>query len=330
MSLGEIVKLRVALAALTLAAGVAIPTAASTSTASATENCSFTSSGQVPLMDMGNQTYQGQSGGLYPGASDTRPAAYTTAGQTIAQNQVLPRDANGAVDLVNGKVVLVAIGMSNTYLEFGAFQQKVANYANKNPHLVLVNGAQPGVDATGWADPNGTAWANLASDLSKAGVSPLQVQAMWLKEQYVGDNLGAFPAGAQNLQSTLGTIAKNARAKYSNLALGYVASRIYTYDPTRSAGAYQQGFAVKWLIQQQIDGDPSLTYGTGGVAPWMSWGPYMWADGTTPRSDGLTWACSDFQSDGVHPAATGQQKVANMLFTQFTTDPTTASWFNKS
>lgn len=322
-------RLHRSLAAFVLAAATALPLAVAQS-ASATENCNFTSSGQVPIMDMGSQTYQGFSGGLYPGATDTRPTAFTSAGVSIAQNQVLPRDANGKVDLTNGKVVLISIGMSNTNLEFQGFMQKVANYANRNPHLVLVNGAQGGVDATMWADRNNAAWSVLAQRLQAAGVSPLQVQAVWLKEQIVGDNLGAFPSGAQNVQGLLADIARNARAKYSNLALGYVASRIYTYDPTRSAGAYQQGFAVKWLIQQEIDGDPTLTYGTGGVAPWLSWGPYMWADGTTPRSDGLTWLCSDFQSDGVHPSTTGVQKVTNMLFTQFTTDPTTAPWFNKS
>ncbi|NUR25388.1 MAG: hypothetical protein HOV83_05985 [Catenulispora sp.] len=297
--------------------------------ASAAEDCSFTSSGQTPLVDMGGQTYQGFSGGLYPGASDTRPAGFTADGVSIAQNHVLPRNANGQVDLVNGKVVLISIGMSNTSQEFTKFQQDVAAYANRNPHLVLVNGAQGGMDASAWADPNSTTWSVLAGRLQTAGVTAAQVQAVWLKEQFVGDDLGTFPAGAQNLRDTLGTIARIARSKYSNLALGYVASRIYTYDRTRSPGAYQQGFGVKWLIEKQINGDPTLSYGAGGVAPWLSWGPYMWADGTTPRSDGLTWVCSDFQSDGVHPAAPGQAKVSHMLLQQFSTDPTTTSWFNK-
>ena len=29
----------------------------------------------------------------------------------------------------------------------------------------------------------------------------------------------------------------------------------------------------------------------------MAWGPYLWADGEVPRSDGLQWFCSDFASD---------------------------------
>ncbi|WP_344337207.1 hypothetical protein, partial [Kitasatospora putterlickiae] len=301
-------------------------------------DCSSSFSGQTPLVDMGASTYQGQSGGLYPGASNTRPAAHTQAGKDIALQHVLPRNAAGQVDLVNGKVVLISIGMSNTTQEFQAFIARTAQYANLNSRLVIVDGAQGGQDAHAWENPAGTTWSVLAGRLSAAGVTAAQVQAVWIKEQYVGDNLGAFPAGARSLRDSLAAIARNARAKYSNLALGYVASRIYTYNPSRSAGAYQQGFAVKWLIEQQINGDPTLSYGAGGVAPWLSWGPYLWADGlgadhaaggVPGRGDGLEWKCSDLESDLVHPGPTGEQKVATMLLNQFSTDETTVSWFNK-
>ena len=34
------------------------------------------------------------------------------------------------------------------------------------------------------------------------------------------------------------------------------------------------------------------------MAPWAAWGPYLWANGTEPRSDGLTWPREDFTGGG--------------------------------
>ena len=64
--------------------------------------------------------------------------------------------------------------------------------------------------------------------------------------------------------------------------------------------------------------------------PWVAWGPYLWADGTRARSDGLEWNCSDFASDGTHPDAAGASKVAHRLLSFFQHNPTTRSWFNRS
>jgi len=64
------------------------------------------------------------------------------------------------------------------------------------------------------------------------------------------------------------------------------------------------------------------------VAPWVGWGPYLWANGLLARSDGLVWSCQDFQSDGLHPQrTTGSEKDANMLMNFFKTTDVTAPWF---
>ena len=51
-------------------------------------------------------------------------------------------------------------------------------------------------------------------------------------------------------------------------------------------------FSVRWLIQEQIKGSAELNSDPKKgkiVAPLLLWGPYLWADGITPRkSDGLT------------------------------------------
>jgi hypothetical protein len=306
-------------------------------------DCSRTSTGRTPLTDFApGQTYLGAPGGLYPGASNQRPAAHTTAGQGIAVNQVRPRTPSGAIDDTNGIVGMISIGMSNTTQEFSYFISTLAGDPTIHPRLRVVDGAQGGQDAIAWSDPNSPTWSVLAQRLSNAGVAPLQVQTLWLKEQIAGDNLaqyGPFPAGASTLRDHLRTIVRIARSKYPNLRLAYVASRTYgDYNgAARGTGAYEQAFAVRQLITDQINGDSRLAYsGAGAVAPWLSWGPYLWADGlgadNAPggipgRSDGLEWRCSDFVTDGIHPSTTGKQKVSNMLHNLFRHDVTTTPWF---
>jgi hypothetical protein len=63
------------------------------------------------------------------------------------------------------------------------------------------------------------------------------------------------------------------------------------------------------------------------VAPWTAWGPYLWADGLVPRSDGLIWECDDFATDGTHPSDSGRLKVAERLLGFFRTDVVASRWF---
>ncbi len=44
------------------------------------------------------------------------------------------------------------------------------------------------------------------------------------------------------------------------------------------------------MIENQINGAGNLNFDPAkgqAVAPWLSWGPYQWADGVNPRSDGF-------------------------------------------
>ena len=95
--------------------------------------------------------------------------------------------------------------------------------------------------------------------------------------------------------------------------------------------AYEVGFAVKWAIGDQINGNSNLCDGNGCspiVAPWMSWGPYYWSNGMLGREDGLEWDCEDFSPDGTHPSSTfGQLKVATALLNFLKTDDTTTPWY---
>jgi hypothetical protein len=149
-------------------------------------DCSLTTTGNIPLPDLGTGTYQGFEGGLYPNGNDTRPAQHLAAGLSEA-NQVKPLDATGNSDNSHGIIGLISIGMSNATDEFASggdvsFKPQADADPSKNPQLTIVDGAQGGKDAAAWADPNNDAWANLALRLSTAGVSPAQVQVVWMKQ----------------------------------------------------------------------------------------------------------------------------------------------------
>src|SRR5262245_40637019 len=84
-------------------------------------DCTRTHTGRVPLTDLGTGSYMGAQGGLYPGGANQRPNGHNSAGLFLATNRVKPRNASGAIDLANGKIGLISIGMSNTTQEYQQF-----------------------------------------------------------------------------------------------------------------------------------------------------------------------------------------------------------------
>ena len=222
--------------------------------------------------------------------------------------------------------------MSNTSQEFTTFKQLADIDPQKSSELVVVNGAQSGEDACAWAHFD-EPWQVLEQRLEAKGLSPEQVQAAWVKQ---ANALPAepFPTEAKRLQGHLATIMNLLKERYPNVRVVYVSSRIYGgYAATPLSPepyAYEGAFSVRWLIQDQINGDPDLNYdpGKGPVnAPPLLWGPYLWADDLNPRSDGLIWERGDLAEDGIHPSSSGEEKVARILLDFFKTDALARLWF---
>jgi hypothetical protein len=302
------------------------------------QNCSRISVGFLPLTDLGANSYQGKQGGLYPGGSNSRPAGHEAAGLAAARG-IRPLDARGVLDETGGRIVLISVGMSNTTQEFSTFKPLASADPGKNPRLSIVDGAQGGMTARIIADltnPSGQRyWETVDARLAASGVTPAQVQVAWVKEADAQPT-AQFPNDALLLKNELAAIARILKVRYPNIRIAYFSSRIYGGYASTALNpepfAYQSGFAVKWLIEDQISGSSDLNFipEAGAVmAPWLAWGPYLWADGLTPRSDGLIYKCSDFNpSDGTHPATPGaREKVAEMLLQFFTTDGTAKIWF---
>ena len=277
-------------------------------------DCARTSTGFDPLNTPFFQGYQGMAGGLYP---DGSPA--------VAAPEIRPLDRSGNPD-PDGRIVLLSIGMSNTTQEFSVFQKLAAADPDKNPQVLAVDGAQGGWSADRVVGDPETYWSGVMNRLRAAGVTPAQVEAAWLKEADAGPRL-SFPDDARRLAGELETIVRSLPALFPNLQIVYLSSRIYAGYATTGLNpepyAYQGGFAVKWLIEHYLNGGLPRV-------PRLAWGPYLWADGTRRRFDGLTWGCSDVrEDDGTHPSPAGQLKVATMLLDFLKSDPSAQPWFLK-
>ncbi|MBM3979732.1 MAG: hypothetical protein FJ304_05520 [Planctomycetes bacterium] len=292
-----------------------------------------------PLPELGAEKYQGYEGGLYPGGKNERPKAHDDAGLTRAK-ALRPLDADGK-PAATGKVVMLSVGMSNTTQAFSTFKRLADADREKHPALVLVDGAQGGMTAARIKDPDdkGTGtkyWEVVDQRLKAQNVTREQVQVAWIKQADAGPRDG-FPKYAQTLRDELRQIVRAMKARFPNLQMVYLSSRTYGGYATTGLNpepyAFESGFSVKWLIEEQLKGDKELNFDPkkGDVkAPWLSWGPYLWANGTTKNADGLAYEQSDFANDGTHPSPAGQRKVAEHMLKFFKSEPTAQPWFVKA
>ena len=216
----------------------------------------------------------------------------------------------------------------------------------------------------------------IESGLTKAKLSNMQVQVVWVDNangRTHSQNRGCQPQGtlcsslcdptlpgcvnsvnttnALNEEEEFGEALRAWKTRFPNLKMAFFSSRVFggyaaggVDDVDPEPFAYETAFAIQWLIEAQIHQnrtgviDPvagDLSYP---AAPWIAWGPYFWADGPNPRSDGLVWCfgqtsppCNgefDFSSAGLHLNTTGAAKTADLMMNFFSTSPYTAPWFN--
>jgi hypothetical protein len=299
--------------------------------------------------------YHGKPGGLYPGGNNKRPDIHDKAGLDLAK-QIRPLDKDGK-PTADGRIVLCTIGFSNTSQCSQGFIDVARHDKSVNPQVVIVNGAQGGRSAfmVKNADDGtiGTAyWKEwIPQHLTAAGVTPAQVQVVWLKqtEASVGPAMLAqlgvqeyqvpvrqsFPKSAASLLADLRLIVQILPERFPNLKQCYISSRSYggwaLREGNREPFSYETGFAVKWLIEEQIAGEAALNFDAtkGEVkAPWLSWGPYLWANGDRPRKDGFVFELDDFrENDRMHHSGQGTEKMGKELLKFFKTDSTTKPWF---
>jgi hypothetical protein len=311
----------------------------------------------VPLTDLGNRPYDfGYFGGLYENGSNVIPADHLAAGLRRAA-MIVPRDANGE-PAPDGKIVFLGAGFGETERIMcgalptcdGASLMSMAQLDPRVNHqsLVIVNAASEGAAASAWvAPPWGTASYERIRDrlLAPAGVTEAQVQAAWVQMMTENPDTPLPPpySDTYRLKGSIAAVLRELKTHYPNLQVAYVSSRVYGGYATSKWNpepfAYESGLSVRWNVMGQInetrDGFlwdtriATLNYEKG-IAPWIAWGPYLWANGATPRADGLTWMRDDFEADGESLTPKGALKAARLLLDSLLAEPTARNWFRNA
>jgi len=289
----------------------------------------------TPLTELGTAKYKGEDGGLYGGGKNEPPKNHLEAALKESA-KIRPLDAEGN-PFGDGRIGLLSVGMSNTTMEYSRFKQIADADPAKSASVIVLDGAQGAQTALRWADAKSPLWQKVDERMKDADLSAKQIQVAWMKQAEARpEQYGDFPKHAKQLQENLVKGLANLKEKFPNLRIVYLSSRIYGGYATTNLNpepyAYEEAFAMRWLIQDQIAGKPELNCDPahGPVkSPLLLWGPYLWADGETPRkADGLIYTRGDLSDkDGTHPSETARTKVANLLLNFLKTDPMAKRWF---
>jgi hypothetical protein len=319
----------------------------------------------TPMTDFtAGQFYLGTFPGLLYQGSNQPPIDHDRDGRLFA-SKVQPLDVNGVPD-PNGKIAVVAIGMSNWTMEMcvnvagtvpvppctsnSFFAQAAANPLVNHTSLALIDCAADGRTVYNWLSDKTGDYTRCQNILNYAGLSEAQVHVILWKDAD-SPTSPPQPTLSRNQPCTLdlvhsvdacryewgvGTVARYIKMRYPDVKEMFLHSRTYGGYATNliaEPGSYEYAFATKWLIESQIyqirNGHINAVAGdlSYAAAPWLAWGPYFWASDDTPRSDGLTWAVSDFATDGIHPSASGVTKVASMMMMKFYSTSPYSPWF---
>lgn len=306
-------------------------------------NCDVDSTGLIPLVDLGTGLYMGTwEGGLYDGGSNIPPTEHKNKGLSII-SKLKPLDTLGNVDWVNGKVVLAGFGASTVGGPFNHMIQIMKDSTDQSGCMKAVNAANGSDGIAAMYIGNEEYWEYIrVYKLGEKGLTPDQVQVGWLMHSSRTDSNGEdINSYVDTMVNRFTTALKAMLFYYPNLKVvfvsgfpygGYADSMKVLYHIIHEPVSYHHNFAVRELIDRQIDGAPSLKYkGPTKQVPYLVWGPNLWADGEKPNAyDGLTWNCeTEFAIDGggYHLTNAGKDKMAFILLDFFRTNILSAPWF---
>ena len=202
--------------------------------------------------------------------------------------------------------------MSNAKGLWDTFKDDAVADPLKDPDVEVVNGAQPGGATSGWANAGSSkTWGELDESLGNAGVTKADVTVIW----FVTHNA----VGNTSVENYATDLERDARDvldifvnEFPNLKIVWLQPMIYAGYSTASGNQEPHAHESGAVVQRLLVGQNWPFF--------VGYAPYLWADGTDPRNDGLTWLCSDFKEDGNHPDVGAKRKHSDALLQFFHED----------
>ncbi|MFQ5691042.1 MAG: hypothetical protein ACE5HQ_12310 [Gemmatimonadota bacterium] len=218
-----------------------------------------------------------------------------------------------------GRLVIISISMSNGQQEFARFIGLFAGDAAVDPAIGLVNCARGGNALENWLQKQ-SLWDDCKTKVLNAGFDLDQIKVVWAKDadQFTSQSTTLPDPDADyfHLVDNISALSQRIGQEFPSVQAIFHTSRIYggyVAQPNQRARgepiSYEGGLAINEVIRRQQRGELPR-------APWVGWGPYLWADGTTPNGSGLFWVPADFEGtggDNPHPSLAGETKVAGAL-----------------
>ncbi|MCB8940830.1 MAG: hypothetical protein H6655_20695 [Ardenticatenaceae bacterium] len=254
----------------------------------------------IPMPELGAGFYRDEQGGLYPSGLNTPPTSYLNELNTMA-NQLAQEE----------ELVVLGLGMSMMQNAMSGFTP-FTNAADINTALTVINGAI-GSNQQRWQNPNSPVWNRGLEQLAAADLGPGDVDVILYHNAWSGPSL-PFPEHPEMVKDSFAITMDIIAQLYPNVQIIYLNSRHYGgWNPNSKAPepwAYEEGWAVKWLIEERINGEIDT--------PLLAWMAYQWDS---------TWPESYFVADGLHLSNEGKAASGALWDAHFRTSSYIAPWY---
>jgi len=287
---------------------------------------------ELPLNDLGANSFFGYTGGLYPDGLNTPSGQYATDLLNISKS-IVPLNIFGRPGTdVSSKIVFISLGGSTGGKNMHALIKKTVKNPVTNSKLKLLACNEAGYNAylNAIADPDNAYWAHVSQIITGNNSTYKQVQIVYL-ETDDSTSKTHFPDRPLEIKKDIETCMRTLKQKFVNLKIVYLLARTRTFGvknlPNREPLPYFFGWGCKWAIEDQINGVPGTEYkGDNAVAPIMTWGFYQWAWSTPRTTDGFYWLESE-SSDGLHATSEGQDTLSKRFQNFLLTDKNAKKWY---